>query len=178
VHFLAGHLLLLGYRAAGAKDVAAALRMLALASPPDPRRPARQWITVCRSCGGAREIVAPLAAIPCSGSRSDTARRFRDREAARRRRAFALFDPSATKSCASVVTEAHHAALRNTCASEQRVPARIRARVTTMTGERVAVVCTSRNSAPTWPRRGRRCAAERCRSGLPLGDGEVEIQGS
>ena len=177
VHFLAGHLLLLGYRAAGAKDVAAALRMLALASPPIRVGLLDSDHGLPDPAAALREIAAlsphPLQWIAI-GHRPDVSEIERLRGAGAQ---FALFDPFGDEELRFVVTEAHHAGSPEHLRIEQRVPARIRARVTTKTGERVAVVCnlSELGAYLATPRPAMRGGTLQIR--LPLGDGEVEIQG-
>jgi len=175
--FLAGHLLLLGYRATGASDVAAALRILALASPPirvgllasdhglpDP--------------GMALREIAALSPHPLQwiaiGVRPDAAEIERLRGADVQ---FSLFDPFSDEELRFVVSEAHHAGSPEARRIEQRVPTLIRARVTTKTGERVAVICnlSTLGAYLATPRPAMRSGTLTIQ--LPLKDGEVEIQG-
>ena len=175
--FLSGHLLLLNYRAAGAKDVAAALRMLALASPP---------ISVCLlasdhgladSPAALREIAAlsphPLQWIAI-GRRPDASEIETLRDAGVH---FTLFDPFSDEELRYVVSEAHRAGSPEILRIEQRVPTLVRARVTTKTGERVAVVCnlSTLGAYLATPRPAMRGGTLQVQ--LPLLEGEIEIEG-
>ena len=177
VRFLAGHLLLLGYRAAGAKDVAAALRMLSLASPPIRVGLLASDHGLADSAAALREI-ATLSPQPLEwiaiGHRPGAAEVETLRAAGVH---FALFDPFSDEELRFVVTEAHHSGSPERLRFEQRVPTLIRARVTTKTGERVAVVCnlSKLGAYLATPRPAMRGGTLQIR--LPLEDGEVEIQG-
>jgi PilZ domain len=177
VRFLTGHLLLLDYRAAGAKDVAAALRILALASPPIRVGLLATDHGQADSAAALREIAAfaphPLQWIAI-GHRPDAS----EIEALRGAGVhFALFDPFSDEELRFVVTEAHHAGSPEILRIEQRVPTLIRARVTTKTGERVAVVCnlSTLGAYLATPRPAMRGGMLRMQ--LPLEEGEIEIQG-
>jgi PilZ domain len=177
VRFLAGHLLLLGYRAAGAKDVAAALRMLALASPPIRVGLLASDHGLPDAAEALREI-ATLAPKPLQwiaiGQRPEASEIESLRGAGAR---FALFDPFGDEELRFVVSEAHHAGSPERLRIEQRVPTLIRARVTTKTGERVAVVCnlSTLGAYLATPRPAMRGGTLQIR--LPLEDAEVELQG-
>ncbi len=177
VHFLAGHLLLLGYRATGAKDVAAALRMLALASPP-----IRVGLLArdhgLADAGAALREIAALAGNPLQWIA--IGRRPEDAEIEVLRGAgvhFSLFDPFSDEELRFVMSEAHHDASPEILRIEQRVPTLIRARVTTRTGDRVAVVCnlSTLGAYLATPRPAMRSGTLQMQ--VPLEGGEVEIQG-
>ena len=175
--FLAGHLLLLGYRATGASDVAAAQRILALASPPirvgllasdhgldDPGMALREIATLSPH---------PLQWIAI-GVRPD------DSEIEKLRGAdvqFSLFDPFSDEELRFVVSEAQRAGAPELLRIEQRVPTLIRARVTTKTGERVAVICnlSTIGAYLATPRPAMRSGTLMMQ--VPLEGGEVELQG-
>ena len=175
--FLAGYLLLLEYRAAGAKDPTAALRVLAQASPPirvgllatdhglpDPAAALREinalspkpleWIAI-----GRRPDDAELRVLRGAGVH------------------FALFDPFTDEELRFVVNEAHHAGSPDTPRIDQRVPTHMRARVTTKTGERVAVVCnlSTVGAYLATPRPALRGGTVQVM--IPLDEGEIEVQG-
>lgn len=175
--FLAGHLLLLGYRAAGAKDMAAALRILAQASPPTRVGLLASDHGFADPAAALRDIAAlspqPLQWI-LIGRRPD------DSEITTLRGAgvqFSLFDPFSDKELRFVVSEAHHAGSPEVLRIEQRVPTLIRARVTTKTGERVAVVCnlSTLGAYLATPRPAMRSGTLTMQ--VPLEGGEVEIHG-
>jgi hypothetical protein len=175
--FLAGYLLLLEYRAAGAKDPASALRVLAQASPqirvallatdhgfPDPAAALRginehspqplEWIAIGRRPDDAELLVLRRAGVH-----------------------FALFDPFTDEELRFVVNEAHHAGSPDIPRIDQRVPTHMRARVTTKTGERVAVVCnlSTVGAYLATPRPALRGGTVQVI--VPLDDGEVEVSG-
>jgi len=175
--FLAGYLLLLEYRAAGAKDQGAALRVLAQAAPairvallatdhglPDATAALREinqlspapleWIAI-----GRRPDDAELRALRSAGVH------------------FALFDPFTDEELRFVVNEAHHAGSPDIPRVDQRVPTHMRARVTTKTGERVAVVCnlSTVGAYLATPRPALRGGTVQVM--VPLDDGEVEVEG-
>ena len=175
--FLAGHLLLLGYRAAGAKDMAAALRILAQASPPTRVGLLASDHGFADPAAALRDIAAlspqPLQWI-LIGRRPD------DSEITTLRGAgvqFSLFDPFSDEELRFVVSEAHHAGSPELLRIERRVPTLIRARVTTKTGERVAVVCnlSTLGAYLATPRPAMRGGTLRMQ--VPLEEGEVEVQG-
>jgi hypothetical protein len=175
--FLAGHLLLLGYRAAGAQDVAAALRMLALALPPIRVGLLASDHGLADPAAALREI-ATLSPQPMQWIA--IGRRPGDSELAMLRGAgvhFALFDPFSDEDLRFVVSEAHHAGSPEVLRIEQRVPTLIRARVTTKTGERVAVVCnlSTLGAYLATPRPAMRSGTLTMQ--VPLEGGEVEIHG-
>jgi hypothetical protein len=174
--FLAGHLLLLDYRAAGAKNVAAALRILALASPP-----IRVGLLACdhglADPAAALREIATLSPHPLQwiaiGLRPDASEIEKLRDAGVH---FSLFDPFSDEELRFVVREAHHAGSPEARRIEQRVPTLIRARVTTKTGERVAVVCNvsalgAYLATPRPAMRGGTVQVE-----LPFDTGAVEVQ--
>ena len=175
--FLAGHLLLLGYRAAGAKDVAEALRMLALASPPIRVGLLASDHGLADPAAALREI-ATLSPHPLQwiaiGRRPDNSEIEMLRGAGVH---FALFDPFSDEELRFVVSEAHHAGSPEVLRIERRVPTLIRARVTTKTGERVAVACnlSTLGAYLATPRPAMRGGTLRMQ--VPLEEGEVEVQG-
>lgn len=174
---LAGHLLLLGYRAAGAKDLSAALRVLALASPPIRVGLLASDHGLADAAAALREIASllphPLQWIAI-GRRPGASEIELLRGAGVH---FALFDPFSDEELRFVVSEAHHAGSPEVLRIEQRVPTLVRARVTTKTGERVAVVCnlSTLGAYLATPRPAMRGGTLKIK--VPLEDGEVEIQG-
>ncbi len=175
--FLAGYLLLLDYRAAGAEDPGAALRVLAQASPPIRVGLLATEHAFADSVAALREVDGlsprPLEWIAI-GQRPDDAELLMLREAGVR---FALFDPFTDEELRFVVNEAHHAASPDIPRHGQRVPTHIRARVTTKTGERLAVVCnlSAIGAYLATPRPALRGGSVQLR--VPLEDGEVEAAG-
>ena len=139
--FLAGYLLLLDYRAVAAKDSGAALRLLVQASPPIRVALLATDHAFADAASALREV-SQLAPGPLEwiaiGRRPDDAELVVLRGSGVR---FALFDPFTDEELRFVVNEAHHAGSPDIPRIEQRVPTHMRARVTTKTGERVAVVC-------------------------------------
>ncbi len=175
--FLSGHLLLLGYRAAGAPDVTEALRLLALVSPPIRVGLLASDHGLADPAAALREIAAlsphPLQWIAI-GSRPG------DSELETLRGAgicFSLFDPFSDDELRFVVSEAQHAGSPEVRRIEPRVPTVMRARVTTKTGERVAVVCnlSTLGAYLATPRPAMRSGALTLH--VPLEGGEVEIRG-
>jgi uncharacterized protein (TIGR02266 family) len=139
--FLAGYLLLLEYRAVGAVDPGAALRILAQASPPIRVALLATDHGFADAASALREVSqlspGPLEWIAI-GKRPDDAEVVVLRGAGVH---FALFDPFTDEELRFVVNEAHHAGSPDIPRADQRVPTHMRARITTKTGERVAVVC-------------------------------------
>ncbi len=175
--FLAGYLLLLEYRAAGAKDSSAALRVLAQASPPIR-------VGLLATDHGFPDATATLREInelsPQPLEWIAIGRRPDDTEIGVLRRAgvhFALFDPFTDEELRFVVNEAHHAGSPDVPRVDQRVPTHMRARVTTKTGERVAVVCnlSTVGSYLATPRPALRGGSVHVM--FPLDDGEIEVTG-
>ena len=176
-HFLAGYLLLLEYRAAGAKDPDAALRLLAQALPPIRVGLLATDHGFADTASALREInqlsPRPIEWIAI-GRRPDDAEVRVLRGAGVR---FALFDPFTDEELRFVVNEAHHAGSPNLPRIEQRVPTHMRARVTTKTGERVAVVCNL-STVGTYlatPRPALRGGTVHVM--IPLEDGQIEAEG-
>ncbi len=175
--FLAGHLLLLNYRAATATDVTAVLRVLAMAAPPIRVGLLASDHGLADPAAALREIAAispqPMQWVAI-GRRPDAPEIERLRGAGVH---FALFDPFSDEELRFVVNEAHHAGSPELLRIEQRVPTLIRARVTTKTGERVAVVCnlSTLGAYLATPRPAMRGGTLRMQ--VPLDEGEVETQG-
>ena len=133
----------------GLPDAAAALREIAALSPQ-----AMQWIAI-----GRRPDASEIERLRGAGVH------------------FALFDPFSDEELRFVVSEAHHAGSPEPLRIEQRVPTLIRARVTTKTGERVAVVCnlSTLGAYLATPRPAMRGGT--APGAIPLEDGEVETPG-
>lgn len=175
--FLAGYLLLLGYRAAGAKDVTAALRVLSQASPPIRVGLLATDHGLADAADALREV-AGLSPCPLQwiaiGRRPESATITVLRGAGVH---FALFDPFTDEELRFVVNEAHHAGSPEVPRIEQRVPTHMRARVTTKTGERVAVVCnlSTLGAYLATPRPALRTGMVKVM--IPLEEGPIEIEG-
>src|SRR6185369_15784924 len=90
---------------------------------------------------------------------------------------FALFDPFTDEELRFVVNEAHHAGSPEIPRIDQRVPTHMRARVTTKTGERVAVVCnlSTVGAYLATPRPALRGGTVQVM--VPLDEGDVEVEG-
>jgi hypothetical protein len=175
--FLAGYLLLLEYRTAGAKDPTAALRVLAQASPPIR-------VGLLATDHGLPDSAAALREVNENSPKAlewiAIGRRPDDGELSTLRRAgvhFALFDPFTDEELRFVVNEAHHAGSPDVPRIDQRVPTHMRARVTTKTGERVAVVCnlSAVGAYLATPRPALRGGTVQVM--IPLDDGEIEVSG-
>jgi hypothetical protein len=137
---LAGYLLVLGYRSVPAEDLQGALKALAsnpgiqvgllasehdlpdaaavLAEIRDPARPRLTWALF-----GMRPAGDETPGLRAVGVQ------------------FLLADPFTDEELRFVLNEAHHADAPDTPRLDERVPASLRARVVTKTGERVAHVC-------------------------------------
>lgn len=175
--FLAGHLLLLGYRAAGARELDAALRIVAQATPPTR-------VGLLATDHGLADVAAALRSItefaPAPLQWILIGRRPEASEIEVLRAAgvtFSLFDPFRDEDLRFVVSEAHHAGSPHALRTEQRVPTMLRARVTTRTGERVAVVCNLSTigaylATPRPAMRGGTLAMQ-----LPLGGRAIDLSG-
>jgi hypothetical protein len=165
---LTGHVLLLGYRAVEVEDVASALRALAV-SPGKIRAGLIPSMPVGLDPVEALDEVARASGMPLAwvvfGGHPDPSTRTALRNVGARH---ALFDPFTEEELRFVLNQVHYEE-PGVPRSVDRVPTRLRARVTTGTGERVAIVYDLSTSGAylATPRPAMRGGSVELRIGLP-----------